>query len=74
VIDYVHVGLKQLQVKYLLNIFTTDCQSHTARDSGSGNPMAVAHSYCYKLLTTKGGRTRSRAPHPEEYPPRKDYE
>jgi len=30
VIADVHVGLKQLQVKYLLNIFTTDCQCHTA--------------------------------------------
>jgi len=30
VIDYVRVGLKRLQVKYLLNIFTTDCQRHTA--------------------------------------------
>jgi len=29
VIAYVHVGLKGLQVKYLLNIFTTDCQRHT---------------------------------------------
>ena len=30
VIAYVHVDLKQLPVKYLLNIFTTDCQPHTA--------------------------------------------
>ena len=29
-IAYVHVGLKGLPVKYLLNIFTTDCQRHTA--------------------------------------------
>jgi len=30
VIAYVHVGLKRLPDKYLLNIFTTDCQRHTA--------------------------------------------
>jgi len=29
-----------------MDIFTTDYLPHT----GSGNPMAVAHSYCYKLL------------------------
>jgi len=51
VIAYVHVGLKGLPVKYPLNVFTTDCQRHTAKiDGGSGNPMAVAHSYCYKLM------------------------
>jgi len=51
VIAYVHVGLKGLPVKYPLNVFTTDCQRHTAKiEGGSGNPMAVAHSYCYKLM------------------------
>ena len=42
VIAYVQKGLP---VKYLLIIFTTDCQRHT------GNPMAVARSYCYELLS-----------------------
>jgi len=33
-----------------MDIFTTDYQHHTDRDGDSGNPMAVAHSYCYKFF------------------------
>jgi len=42
-------GLETASVKYLLNIFTADAKMH----GGSGKPMAVAHSYCYKLLAYK---------------------
>jgi len=31
-----------------MDIFTIDYKCQTARDGSSGNPIAVAHSYCYK--------------------------